>query len=190
MSTSDYYQILGVDEDASQEEIKTAFREQAMECHPDQSDMEDDKAKARFIELREAFDVLGDPGKRKKYDKGRSADTVSTRDEEAYSGDWENFSDDPEVTIGGIVEIVMRGAADAAKQTLSAWSRMIRYGFSYGLLLAVPCGIFIYYRLEELAPYTIPESFTTLSAVVLGAGWGIVLGGGWGLVAHFKQHNY
>ena len=65
----DYYKTLGITKDASQEEIKKAFRKLARKYHPDQS-QDADKAvsEEKFKEVAEAYDVVGDPEKRKKYD--------------------------------------------------------------------------------------------------------------------------
>lgn len=63
----DYYDVLGVGRDASQEEIKKAYREKARELHPDASDHPD--AEDRFKEVQEAYDVLGDEDKREAYDQ-------------------------------------------------------------------------------------------------------------------------
>lgn len=63
----DYYDVLGVGRDASQEEIKKAYREKAREYHPDASDHPD--AQERFKEVQEAYDVLGDQEKREAYDQ-------------------------------------------------------------------------------------------------------------------------
>lgn len=73
MSTSqkDYYKVLGVSKDASQADIKKAFRKIARDNHPDQHPG-DKKAEERFKEASEANDVLSDPAKRKKYDEERS----------------------------------------------------------------------------------------------------------------------
>jgi curved DNA-binding protein CbpA len=65
----DHYAVLGVDDDASQSDIKQAFRERALECHPDRA-AEDRKeeAKNEFLRVRRAFDVLSDPKQRAAYD--------------------------------------------------------------------------------------------------------------------------
>ena len=64
----DYYKILEVEEDASEEEIKMAYRRLAKRYHPDLNKT-DPKAKEKFIELHEAYDMLSDPRKRKIYDQ-------------------------------------------------------------------------------------------------------------------------
>jgi molecular chaperone DnaJ len=67
--SSDYYKTLGVDKKASAEEIKKAYRKLARQYHPDRNP--DDKgAESRFKDISQAYDVLGDPDKRKQYDSG------------------------------------------------------------------------------------------------------------------------
>ena len=67
---ADHYKTLGVDRKASQEEIKKAYRKLARQYHPDTN--KDAGAEARFKQISEAYDVLGDPEKRKRYDRGGS----------------------------------------------------------------------------------------------------------------------
>lgn len=67
MEYKDYYKILGVEKNASQDEIKKAFRKLAIKYHPDKT--KGDKAsEEKFKEVNEAYEVLRDPEKRKKYD--------------------------------------------------------------------------------------------------------------------------
>lgn len=63
----DYYEILGVSRDASQSDIKKAYRKLALKWHPDKNDSEN--AEERFKEINEAYEVLSDEEKRAKYDK-------------------------------------------------------------------------------------------------------------------------
>ena len=70
----DYYAALGVARDASQEEIKKAFRRLARDTHPD-ANPDDPKAEARFREIAEAYEVLSDPNRRAAYDRGEQFGT-------------------------------------------------------------------------------------------------------------------
>jgi molecular chaperone DnaJ len=71
-ATKDFYQVLGVATDASQADIKKAYRVLARDNHPD-SNPGDTAKHDRFKAVAEAYDVVGDPEKRKKYDEVRSA---------------------------------------------------------------------------------------------------------------------
>src|SRR3990172_3298322 len=68
MQFKDYYSVLGVEKTSSNEEIKRAYRKLARKYHPDLNPG-DKAAEARFKELNEAHEVLGDPDKRRKYDE-------------------------------------------------------------------------------------------------------------------------
>lgn len=68
MAYIDYYNILGVSKDASQEDIKKAFKKLARKYHPDLNP-NDPEAHRKFQEINEANEVLSDPEKRKKYDE-------------------------------------------------------------------------------------------------------------------------
>lgn len=68
MEFKDYYQVLGVSRDASQDEIKKAYRKLAVKYHPDKNSG-NRQAEEKFKEVNEANDVLSDPEKRKKYDQ-------------------------------------------------------------------------------------------------------------------------
>ena len=68
MSKRDYYEVLGVDRNASQDEIKKAFRKLARKYHPDMN-RDDPSAEEKFKDINEAYEVLSDPDKRSQYDR-------------------------------------------------------------------------------------------------------------------------
>jgi curved DNA-binding protein len=75
LSFIDYYKILGVDKNATEAEIKNAYRKLARKLHPDLNP-NDNEAKQKFQQINEANEVLSDPEKRKKYDQ--------------YGADWKH----------------------------------------------------------------------------------------------------
>ncbi|PRP81678.1 molecular chaperone DnaJ [Planoprotostelium fungivorum] len=72
MSQRDYYEVLGVNKDATEQEIKTAYRKLALQYHPDKNKSPD--AAARFQEIRTAYSILSSPETRQKYDMGHLFD--------------------------------------------------------------------------------------------------------------------
>jgi DnaJ-class molecular chaperone len=65
----DYYKILGVSRNASEQDIKKAYRKLAMQYHPDRNPGKEEWANEKFKEINEAYGVLGDPEKRGQYDR-------------------------------------------------------------------------------------------------------------------------
>lgn len=86
MEKKDYYKILGVDRNASQEEIKKAFRQLARKYHPDVAGKESEE---KFKEINEAYQVLSDPQKRAQYDQFGSAAFKP----EDFDFTWPSFDD-------------------------------------------------------------------------------------------------
>ena len=72
MANKDYYETLGVSRDASQADIKKAFRQLAKKYHPDVN-KEDENAAQKFKEVNEAYQILSDEQKRAQYDQFGSA---------------------------------------------------------------------------------------------------------------------
>ena len=104
----DYYDVLGVARDATEAELKKAYRQQARRFHPDVSDAED--AEARFKEVQQAYEVLKDPEKRAGYDQfGPDWETLQTQGDAGHGYEFNfgggGFSDLFEDLFG------MRGAA-------------------------------------------------------------------------------
>src|SRR3954463_15403615 len=99
MAFIDYYKILGVDKNASEDDIKKAYRKLARKYHPDLNP-NDKEANKKFQQINEANEVLNDPEKRKKYDQygkdwqhaeefekaKQSKQQWSTADSEGFSG--------------------------------------------------------------------------------------------------------
>jgi len=97
-SKRDYYEVLGVDKNATENEIKSAFRQKAKECHPDLHPGDKD-AEAKFKEINEAAEVLSDAKKRAQYDQfGHAAFDPASG---GGSGGYEN----PFSGFGGFTDI-------------------------------------------------------------------------------------
>src|SRR3954462_3668316 len=99
MDFIDYYKILGVEKNASEEDIKKAYRKMARKLHPDLNP-NDKEAHKKFQQVNEANEVLSDPEKRKKYDKygkdwqhGEEFEKAQQSRARSYSGQ-PNFDDD------------------------------------------------------------------------------------------------
>lgn len=106
MAEKDFYKILGVERNASADELKKSYRKLAMKYHPDQN-KDDPGAEAKFKEINEAYDMLKDPQKRAAYDQfgtaglgnggGRGGFSASD-----FSGFGSAFSDIFEDMFGGM----------------------------------------------------------------------------------------
>jgi len=86
MEYKDYYKVLGVPKTASEKDIKAAYRKLARKYHPDVNSGNKD-AEAKFKELGEAYEVLSDPDKRKRYDT-LGSDWASYERQAAAGGGW------------------------------------------------------------------------------------------------------
>src|ERR1700710_1365138 len=117
MEFVDYYQVLGVPKNATEDDIKKAYRKLARKLHPDLNP-NDKEAHKKFQQINEANEVLSDPEKRKKYDqygkdwqhadqfektKQSSQNNYSNGGSQNFSGDFEEegFSDFFESLFGG-----------------------------------------------------------------------------------------
>ncbi len=109
MEYKDYYKILGVERNASKEEIKRAFRKLALKTHPDRNPG-DPKAEERFKEINEAYQVLSDPEKRSRYDQlGASYSQWQQGGAPAGGFNWEDwFTPTPggNARVGGLEDIL------------------------------------------------------------------------------------
>jgi len=109
MEYKDYYKLLGVERNASKEEIKRAYRKLALKTHPDRNPG-NKKSEERFKEINEAYQVLGDPDKRARYDQlGESYDQWQRGGAPAGGFNWDDwFTTSPSgnVRVGGLEDIL------------------------------------------------------------------------------------
>jgi molecular chaperone DnaJ len=106
----DYYKTLGVDKKATPDEIKKAYRKLARRYHPDRNP-DDKDAEARFKEISQAHDVLGDPEKRKQYDSGSGPFATGAGPGGGFGG-FGNFDFDAS-SMGDILSNLFGGAGGA-----------------------------------------------------------------------------
>jgi molecular chaperone DnaJ len=107
----DYYKTLGVDKKATPDEIKKAYRKLARQYHPDRNPGNKD-AEARFKEISQAHDVLGDPEKRKQYDSGSGPFATGAGPGGGFGG-FGNFDFDAS-SMGDILSNLFGGAGPGA----------------------------------------------------------------------------
>ncbi len=129
---ADYYETLGVERDASTEEIKKAFRKLARESHPDVA-KDDPEAATRFNKLRQAYETLVDPEKRQRYDR-----SFNRRPAGEGSGTWRppggmNFGG-VKVNAGGASQDRFRGRGNNLdlEDIFGDFGGMSDFGFGAG----------------------------------------------------------
>ena len=99
-----YYEILGVNKNATQDEIKNAYHKLAMKFHPDRhvNDSEEEKKKAeeKFKEISEAYEVLSNEEKRKEYDNPSHSSPFDYFREQAFRHGFNPFEEEENVKVG------------------------------------------------------------------------------------------
>jgi curved DNA-binding protein len=129
MEYKDYYQSLGVDRKASEDEIKRAYRKLAMKHHPDRNP-NDPKAEEKFKEINEAYQVLSDPEKRSRYDQlGTSYNQWQQRGGEPGGFRWEDWYTTPG---GGGTQVEYGNLDDIFGGSFSEFFSRIFGGMDYG----------------------------------------------------------
>lgn len=108
----DFYEVLGVEKNATEADIKKAYRKLAKQYHPDVN-QEDKSAEAKFKELSEAYEILSDTQKRAQYDRFGHAGV----DPNAYAGGGQGFGDFDFGGIGDIFESFFGGGGGFGRST-------------------------------------------------------------------------
>lgn len=184
----DCYAVLGVRRDASQEEIKEAFRERALECHPDQAaDGEVEAAKEEFLRVRKAFELLSDPQKRAAYDADDSdAPSVESVDEinvrqRSYKKAWRDARKQQSISVSQVLLDKVGG--------VSADYKTIRRRTSVTVPLFSLLGTVVF----VLEPGAIYASnvflIDLLLCAALGGAYGLIFGNAWGYADLFLQRR-
>jgi len=127
MAKSDYYQVLNVQKNASEDELKKAYRRLAMKYHPDRNP-DNKQAEEQFKEIKEAYEILSDPQKRAAYDQFGHAGVDATIGGGGFGGGgFSGFGD-----IGDIFESVFGGGSRSGGQRVYRGGDL-RYDLSLSL---------------------------------------------------------
>jgi hypothetical protein len=176
----DCYAVLGVSPDASQEEIKEAFRERALECHPDRAaEGEERAAEEEFVRVRKAFETLSDPETRAAYDAAdeEGTDAPDTVDEmhvrrRSYKKAWRDARRGGPVSVSRVILDKVGGQ--------SADYKVIERRTSQTVPLCALAGTLLYVA-EPGAIYATDVFLLDLAlCAVMGGICGFVLGNAWG----------
>lgn len=127
MSKRDYYEVLGVDKGAGEEEIKKSFRKLARQYHPDVNKENAAEAEAKFKEINEAYSVLSDPQKRAAYDQyGHAAGDPNFG---AGAGGFGDFGFDG---FGDIFDMFFGGNRSSGRRNAPQRGNDLRYDMEVG----------------------------------------------------------
>lgn len=134
MAKEDYYELLGVQRNASDDELKKSFRRLAMKFHPDRN-KDNPQAEEQFKKVKEAYDVLSDPKKRAAYDQFGHAgvDPSMGGGPGAYGFNAENFSD----IFGDVFGDIFGGGRRGGGRSRAQRGADLRYNLELGLEEAV-----------------------------------------------------
>lgn len=175
----DYYAVLGVRPDASQDEIKEAYRQRALECHPDRAEEgERDAAKEEFLRVRRAFDVLSDSQARAQYDAGGETaeqnGTSPSYRKQSFKSAWRRNRNGGQVSVNRVILENVRG--------LSADHNVIHARTTLTSTVFAVLGILVF-LIEPRSFYGTDLFFLDLVLCAgLGGGIGLVIGYVWGYV--------
>src|SRR5215212_2341221 len=132
MSKRDYYEVLGVSQMASEQEIKTAYRRLALMHHPDKNP-DDASAEDKFKEAAEAYSVLSDAEQRRRYDRFGHAGVSSS----AGAGGWgaPGFGGIEDILgdLFGFGDVFGRGGGSGGRRTAAQRGADLRYDLEISL---------------------------------------------------------
>lgn len=123
MAKRDYYEVLGVEKGATEDEIKKAYRKLARKYHPDVNKDNPQEAEAKFKEINEAYSVLSDPQKRAAYDQYGHAAT----DPNFGAGGFGGFGDMGFDGFGDIFDMFFGGARTSQRRSGPQRGNDLRY---------------------------------------------------------------
>ena len=146
MSKRDYYEVLGVAKNATEAEIKKAFKRLAMKHHPDRNP-DDKAAEEKFKEAKEAYEILSDAQKRAAYDQFGHAGVDPAAGGGGYGGGGGSFSD----IFGDVFGDIFGGAAGARGGSRAYRGSDLRYNLELSLEEAV-MGTTVKIRVPTLVP--------------------------------------
>jgi len=129
---SDFYSILGVTKDSTQDEIKKSYRKKAMEFHPDRNN--NPGAEAKFKEVKEAYETLSDESKKGIYDSQGQNTGNRTTSGNPFAN-WHNFSGSPDFTNDDLSDLYnswRRREAETAQQKKTKTTITITLEQAYG----------------------------------------------------------
>ncbi len=136
MSTKDYYQVLGVNKSASQEEIKNTYYKLARQYHPDHNAQDQQAAEKKLKEINNAYDTLKDKERRAEYDYLRSRDKAFHNSGTASSAGRHNaggFNPDLNDVFGDFFNDFMGGGARRQRQPTSVRGSDLKYDITVTL---------------------------------------------------------
>lgn len=119
MAGKDYYEVLGVQKTATQDEIKKAYRQKAKMYHPDSNKGNEKEAEAKFKEVSEAYSILSDETKRNQYDRF-GAEAVNGNGYAGYGAggfDFSGFSGGFDIDLEDILGSMFGGGFSGFKQS-------------------------------------------------------------------------
>ncbi len=136
MAQKEYYEVLGVAKDASADDIKKSFRKLAVKYHPDRN-QGDSTAEEKFKEINEAYAVLSDPEKRKKYDTFGSTDFHQQYSQEDIFRNFDFSGTFKDMGMGGNEDIFSRLFGGAFRRSGGGFRRGPQKGVDLSLAVTV-----------------------------------------------------